>query len=85
MLKAASGKLSCKSDATVRASYIIQGNALKPGKNTLDFFYIVSLILTLFCYFIFPSIAWSFVLLRNKLFDHLQQRTIYQYQSHSQY
>ncbi|XP_039526840.1 alpha-2-macroglobulin-like protein 1 isoform X1 [Pimephales promelas] len=41
MLKAASGKLSCKSDATVRASYIIQGNALKPGQNTLDFFYIV--------------------------------------------
>ncbi|XDV32509.1 hypothetical protein PO909_003304 [Leuciscus waleckii] len=41
MLKKASGKLSCNSDATVVASYIIQGNALKPGQNTLDFFYIV--------------------------------------------
>ncbi|XP_067307945.1 alpha-2-macroglobulin-like protein 1 [Pseudorasbora parva] len=41
MLKSAPEKLSCNSDATVVASYIIQGNALKPGQNTLDFFYIV--------------------------------------------
>ncbi|XP_056099216.1 alpha-2-macroglobulin-like protein 1 [Rhinichthys klamathensis goyatoka] len=41
MLMKASGKLSCNSDATVVASYIIQGNVLKPGQNTLDFFYIV--------------------------------------------
>ncbi|KAK7171657.1 hypothetical protein R3I93_004075 [Phoxinus phoxinus] len=41
MLTKASGKLSCNTDATVVASYIIQGNALKPGQNTLDFFYIV--------------------------------------------
>jgi len=61
MLKAASGKLSCKSDATVRASYIIQGNALKPGQNTLDFFYIVSLILTLFCYFSINCLVICFI------------------------
>lgn len=41
MLMKASGKLSCNSDATVVASYIIQANALKPGQNTLNFFYIV--------------------------------------------
>ncbi|XP_067221217.1 alpha-2-macroglobulin-like protein 1 [Chanodichthys erythropterus] len=34
-------KLSCNSDATVVASYIIQGNVLKPDQKTLDFFYIV--------------------------------------------
>lgn len=67
MLMKAPEKLSCNSDATVVASYIIQGNALKPGQKTLDFFYIVCLILILF--FICLSIAWSFVLLLNKLFD----------------
>uniref|UniRef100_A0A9J8A1V6 Uncharacterized protein n=1 Tax=Cyprinus carpio carpio TaxID=630221 RepID=A0A9J8A1V6_CYPCA len=41
MLTKAPGKLSCNSDATVMASYIIQGNALKTGQKTLDFFYIV--------------------------------------------
>ncbi|XP_052418460.1 alpha-2-macroglobulin-like protein 1 [Carassius gibelio] len=41
MLTKAQGKLSCNSDATVTASYIIQGNALKTGQKTLDFFYIV--------------------------------------------
>ncbi|XP_016326682.1 alpha-2-macroglobulin-like protein 1 [Sinocyclocheilus anshuiensis] len=41
MLTKAPGKLSCNSDATVTASYIIQGNALKTGQKTLDFFYIV--------------------------------------------
>ncbi|XP_056329897.1 alpha-2-macroglobulin-like protein 1 [Danio aesculapii] len=34
-------KLSCNRDATVVASYIIQGSALKTGQKTLDFFYIV--------------------------------------------
>uniref|UniRef100_A0A673NJM8 Alpha-2-macroglobulin-like protein 1 n=1 Tax=Sinocyclocheilus rhinocerous TaxID=307959 RepID=A0A673NJM8_9TELE len=41
MLTKAPEKLSCKSDATVTASYIIQGSALKTGQKTLDFFYIV--------------------------------------------
>ncbi|XP_021322030.2 alpha-2-macroglobulin-like protein 1 isoform X1 [Danio rerio] len=34
-------KLSCNRDATVVASYIIQGSTLKTGQKTLDFFYIV--------------------------------------------
>ncbi len=66
MLTKAPEKLSCNSDATVIASYIIQGSALKTGQKTLDFFYIVCLTLTLF--FDCPSIAWSFVLLLSKLF-----------------
>ncbi|KAK2881193.1 hypothetical protein Q8A67_018461 [Cirrhinus molitorella] len=41
MLTQAPVKLSCNSDATVTASYIIQGGALKTGLKTLDFFYIV--------------------------------------------
>ncbi|KTF90376.1 hypothetical protein cypCar_00011266 [Cyprinus carpio] len=41
MLTNAPEKLSCNSDATVTASYIIQGSALKTGQKTLDFFYIV--------------------------------------------
>ncbi|XP_026137257.1 murinoglobulin-2-like [Carassius auratus] len=41
MLTKGPEKLSCKSDATVTASYIIQGSALKTGQKTLDFFYIV--------------------------------------------
>ncbi|XP_051719987.1 alpha-2-macroglobulin-like protein 1 [Ctenopharyngodon idella] len=41
MLMKAPEKLSCNSDATVVASYVIQGNVLKPGQKTLDFFYIV--------------------------------------------
>ncbi|KAK2881192.1 hypothetical protein Q8A67_018460 [Cirrhinus molitorella] len=41
MLTQAPEKLSCNSDATVTASYIIQGSALKTGLKTLDFFYIV--------------------------------------------
>uniref|UniRef100_A0A672R5R5 Alpha-2-macroglobulin-like protein 1 n=1 Tax=Sinocyclocheilus grahami TaxID=75366 RepID=A0A672R5R5_SINGR len=41
MLTKAPEKLSCNSDATVTASYIIQGSALKTGQKTLDFFYIV--------------------------------------------
>ncbi|XP_043114430.1 alpha-2-macroglobulin-like protein 1 [Puntigrus tetrazona] len=41
MLTKAPEKLSCNSDATVTASYIIQGGALKTGQKTLDFFYIV--------------------------------------------
>ncbi len=41
MLTKAPEKLSCNSDATVIASYIIQGSALKTGQKTLDFFYIV--------------------------------------------
>uniref|UniRef100_A0A671LMT4 Alpha-2-macroglobulin domain-containing protein n=1 Tax=Sinocyclocheilus anshuiensis TaxID=1608454 RepID=A0A671LMT4_9TELE len=62
MLTKAPGKLSCNSDATVTASYIIQGNALKTGQKTLDFFYIVRLTLTLFFVVVVvcPSIAWSF-------------------------
>uniref|UniRef100_A0A8C2AY23 Uncharacterized protein n=1 Tax=Cyprinus carpio TaxID=7962 RepID=A0A8C2AY23_CYPCA len=41
MLTKAPEKLRCKNDATVMASYIIQGSALKTGQKTLDFFYIV--------------------------------------------
>ncbi|XP_016379353.1 alpha-2-macroglobulin-like protein 1 [Sinocyclocheilus rhinocerous] len=41
MLTKAPEKLSCNSDATVMASYIIQGSALRTGQKTLDFFYIV--------------------------------------------
>ncbi|XP_026081962.1 alpha-2-macroglobulin-like protein 1 [Carassius auratus] len=41
MLTKAPEKLSCNSDATVTASYIIKGSALKTGQKTLDFFYIV--------------------------------------------
>ncbi|KAL1260635.1 hypothetical protein QQF64_008462 [Cirrhinus molitorella] len=41
ILTKAPEKLSCNSDATVTASYIIQGSALKTGQKTLDFFYIV--------------------------------------------
>ncbi|XP_073673454.1 alpha-2-macroglobulin-P-like [Garra rufa] len=41
MLTKAPEKLSCNSDATVTASYIIQSSALKTGQKTLDFFYIV--------------------------------------------
>ncbi|KAI2656158.1 Alpha-2-macroglobulin-like protein 1 [Labeo rohita] len=41
ILTKAPEKLSCNSDATVTASYIIQGGALKTGQKTLDFFYIV--------------------------------------------
>ncbi|XP_010738618.1 alpha-2-macroglobulin isoform X2 [Larimichthys crocea] len=35
------GKLSCDSDATVRAQYIIQGEELKKGQEVLEFFYLV--------------------------------------------
>ncbi|RXN27647.1 alpha-2-macroglobulin 1 [Labeo rohita] len=41
MLTKAPEKLSCNSDATVTASYIISSSALKTGQKTLDFFYIV--------------------------------------------
>ncbi|XP_043115190.1 alpha-2-macroglobulin-like protein 1 [Puntigrus tetrazona] len=41
MLTKTPEKLSCNSDATVTASYIIQGGALKTGQKTLDFFYII--------------------------------------------
>ncbi|XP_051962766.1 alpha-2-macroglobulin-like [Xyrauchen texanus] len=40
-LAKAPGKFSCETDAPVLARYIIQGNALKPGQTTLDFFYMV--------------------------------------------
>ncbi|XP_077422372.1 alpha-2-macroglobulin-like protein 1 isoform X2 [Vanacampus margaritifer] len=36
-----SGKISCDKDATVRVQYIIQGQELKKGQETLDFFYLV--------------------------------------------
>ncbi|XP_077396695.1 alpha-2-macroglobulin-like protein 1 isoform X2 [Festucalex cinctus] len=36
-----SGKISCDKDATVRAQYIIQGQELNKGQETLDFFYMV--------------------------------------------
>ncbi|KAM9359083.1 alpha-2-macroglobulin-like protein 1 isoform 2-T2 [Symphorus nematophorus] len=35
------GKIPCDQDAAVRAQYIIQGQELKPGKEALDFFYLV--------------------------------------------
>lgn len=38
------GKLSCDSDATVRAQYIIQGEELKKGQEVLEFFYLVRFI-----------------------------------------
>ncbi|XP_073673368.1 alpha-2-macroglobulin-like protein 1 [Garra rufa] len=41
MLTKAPEKLSCNRNATVTASYSIQGSALKTGQKTLDFFYIV--------------------------------------------
>ncbi|XP_051535073.1 alpha-2-macroglobulin [Myxocyprinus asiaticus] len=41
MLVKAPGKFNCETEAAVLASYIIQGNALKPGQKTLDFFYMV--------------------------------------------
>lgn len=37
-----SEKISCDKDAVVRARYIIQGEELKEGQMTLDFFYLVS-------------------------------------------
>ncbi|XP_019716797.1 alpha-2-macroglobulin-like protein 1 [Hippocampus comes] len=36
-----SGKISCDKDAVLRARYIIQGEELKEGQMTLDFFYLV--------------------------------------------
>ncbi|XP_061537054.1 alpha-2-macroglobulin-like protein 1 [Phycodurus eques] len=36
-----SGMISCDKDAAVRAKYIIQGEELKKGQETLDFFYLV--------------------------------------------
>ena len=39
-----SGQISCDSDATVRAQYIIQGEELKKGQEVLDFFYLVCVV-----------------------------------------
>ncbi|XP_073673455.1 alpha-2-macroglobulin-like protein 1 [Garra rufa] len=41
ILTKASEKISCNRNATVTASYSIQGSVLKTGQKTLDFFYIV--------------------------------------------
>ncbi|XP_028825882.1 alpha-2-macroglobulin-like protein 1 [Denticeps clupeoides] len=40
-LRRQDGSLSCETDSTIRASYIIQGDELKSSQESLDFYYLV--------------------------------------------